>query len=307
MLNTTGYEKIIQNVFKLAKPYIKGEVVTANDLKGYYLQFLENYSKGIIINKSDDLFIRDLDIETNLTSAYGESTLNDLKQAQLIGLSVPLPEEIKNEKINFAREALQSLLETDEKLALIFKLVIHSIFLRESSRIEGVPASFGGSTSQAIGVICISDIHKMTKLDVMEVLLHELTHTLVFIEELNYPLFQYDEIKKPENFARSAILLKSRPLDKVVHSIVVGTEIIVVRKKHSIEGKRNVHPKTDKLVLDVLSSCMSVLEAENVAKALHPQCLLLVNKCFNICQESKSENGLNEKWSSRTDISEVML
>lgn len=295
MLNTDGYRTIIGNVYKIAKPFIKSELKNIDDLRKYYLDFLENYNHGVVINRSNDPFITDLGIESNLINAFGVSTLDDLRQYQAIGQ--PLANEIKDEKIEFARGALNTLLELDPKLKAIFNLVIHSIFLRESSKIEGVAASFGGSTSTAIGVICISDIHKMTKLDVMEVLLHELTHSLVFIDELNYPLFSYDEIKKKENFARSAILLKSRPLDKVVHSIIVGTEILCAREKYNLEGERNVHPKTDKLTNDIVSSCKSIFEVKNVSSALYPRAIDMVDKCLEICTKKyvRSEIEINHE------------
>jgi hypothetical protein len=284
MFTISGFEKNIQNVYKLSRPYSEQEITNYNELRGSYLKFLAYHNPNILINHSNDHFVRDLRIQDNLIGAYGEkSNLNDLKQGQCIALSDP--EENSDEKIEFAKDALSTLLSLDPNLEKVFNLVNHSIFLRRSSKVPGVASTFGGSTSKAVGVIYISDMHKMTKLDVMEVLIHELTHCLVFVDELNYPLFQYDEIKKEENYARSAILLKSRPLDKVVHSIVVGTEILCARKKYNLDGERNVHPKNNKLIIDILDSCNSVLSAKNLDKNLYPRAIKIVNDCVKVCED----------------------
>lgn len=96
----------------------------------------------------------------------------------------------------------------------------------------------------------------VTKADVMEMLLHELTHHLLFVDEHNYQHFTYPELIKKENYAFSAILNMMRPLDKVVHSIVVATELVKARTRflHDVDA-RVVHQQSQKMSVDTMKAC----------------------------------------------------
>lgn len=49
----------------------------------------------------------------------------------------------------------------------------------------------------------------------------------MFLDELRYSHYAYARILDPSTYARSAILNIDRPLDKVLHSIVVAVEILL--------------------------------------------------------------------------------
>ena len=283
MLTVDGYENTVRNVYRISKPYIgERKIKQLLDMRKYYLDFLEDYQAEVAINRNKDMFIVDEEIEDNLSKAFAQSSLDDLNQDKTLGAAFST--DIKRQKIEQSREALYKLFSMDEKLSLIFKLVVHSIFIRKNNPRKTASRSYAGSTSGALGVIWISGADNMTANDLVEVFLHELTHHLIFIDELNAPQFDYKEMVKKENYARSAILRNGRPLDKVVHSIIVATEVVEGRKTFLPDtGDRIIHPNTDRMVKDIISACKSVFAVENLPKVARPRSRELVEKCFQRC------------------------
>lgn len=195
------------------------------------------------------------------------------------------PPCVFRDKKTFASLALIELLSLSDDLKFIFALTIHSIFIQSSKPDKGILGSYGGSSSGSIGTIWLSVIDKIEKIDLMEMYVHELTHHLLFIDELNHPQFNYREIISPENFALSAILKKKRPLDKVVHSIVVGTELLCARYKYLNNHLPTlVHPSTKQLQLDTIAAIKSVCELRNIDDLITRHMREIVNECAEICR-----------------------
>ncbi|MDP2104576.1 MAG: HEXXH motif-containing putative peptide modification protein, partial [Desulfobulbaceae bacterium] len=165
-----------------------------------------------------------------LGAAFGKGALNDLGQEHLVG--DPYDGELLEQKINLARGALEEVMDSSADFASVFDLVIHSVFIKASRPSRHSLGSHGGSTSGSIGAIWFSVSDKVCHRDLVEMFVHELTHHLLFVDELNCPQFNYDLIVRPEHYARSAILKRQRPLDKVVHSIAVGATIVDARKRY---------------------------------------------------------------------------
>ncbi|CAH2810032.1 MAG: hypothetical protein CBARDCOR_6744 [uncultured Caballeronia sp.] len=65
--------------------------------------------------------------------------------------------------------------------------------------------------------------------DLMEMLVHELTHQTMFLDELRYAHFSYADVLDRSTWEKSTILNVARQLDKVLHSIIVAIEILLFR------------------------------------------------------------------------------
>lgn len=283
MFSLYGYEETISNVYRVAHPFIANRCVsTTEDLRKFYLDFLEAHQPYMPVNRSDEVFVTDERTEDALVSAYGHNaTLNDLQQSEVIG--TPYPDGVKREMIARVREALDTFRGLDDTLTAIFDLTIHSIVIRPSNKPQG-RASHGGSSSAAIGTIWIAPRSTTTKFDIVEMLLHELTHHLLFIDERNYPHFDYGLIGHRGNRAFSAILNMSRPVDKVAHSIVVATELILGRSRFLPENNpRTVHPQTDKMIADVLTAHASITNIESAEQLLRPRISEILTRCLTAC------------------------
>lgn len=253
------------------------DIGTLEELRDYYLNFLESHQPQQVVNKTNEIFVYDDNISEKLRNAYHKSSLNDLNQQQMIG-EVYTDEEKVNlrELINNGYEFLVSV---HPELKELFNLCIHSIFFRKSGVSSDKRHSFGGSSSTAIGTIWVSGHGTLNKYDVAEFLLHELTHHLLFIDERCHEQFNYNMMIQPENYAQSAILNKKRPLDKVVHSIVVGTEILLARRSFLGEHKVNIHPNSVKLQHNVISSIDDVFSLPKIDNIITLHTREILEKC----------------------------
>jgi hypothetical protein len=163
-------------------------------------------------------------------------------------------------------------------------MVVHSIFVRPSKPAKMAHGSHGGSSSASIGAIWLAVGEKISQIDLIEMLIHELTHHLLFVDELNHPQFHYQLIKLRENYALSAILKRQRPLDKVVHSIVVGASLVDARRR--FVGRHDatvIHPATPDLERDVLAAIDSVTSMANIDELVTPHMRRIIAECSVVC------------------------
>lgn len=173
------------------------------------------------------------------------------------------------------QKALFNLSKKSPQLYTLLTMAIHTLFLRDAKN------SGGGSTSNAIGVIWINNKESWSLQDMEELLIHELTHNLVFIDELcHLHIKDYTLLPKKENFAKSAILHIRRPLDKVFHSIVVSMEILLSREFFLGEPKNpKVHPPSALMKKDLMDAIDSVCALPNVDSLLTARGSAILGRC----------------------------
>lgn len=141
----------------------------------------------------------------------------------------------------------------------------------------------GGTTSSAIGVVWGNPEKGWKACDYLEYFVHELTHTLMFLDELRFLHYKNQEIMyDKENFSLSAILQAERPIDRVLHSIVVATEVILLRTRNLINHLEcQIHPPTDPLVNSTQKSIERLLSHPNKDRILTSRALEIVEICQN--------------------------
>lgn len=235
------------------------------------------------VNRAEDCFILDPAIEDELVRAYSfNNALDDLRQTRIIGKPYEMKE--KRRRIDFAREALARFKALDPLLAAIFDLAIHSIVVRPSNREHG-RMSYGGSSSAAMGTIWLSLGPQITQDDLVEMLLHELTHHLLFIDERNFAHFDYPALREKHNLAFSAILNLMRPVDKVFHSIVVAAELLLGRERFWPQGHATrVHPASDKMRADMQSALSSLYALPNATTLIKPRGHAILARVAECCR-----------------------
>lgn len=149
------------------------------------------------------------------------------------------PHEARVSAMRAVKEGKEHLEKVNADLAGLFNFAIHTLFYHRSHE------SGGGSVSSAPGVIWCAPRLNWTCDDMAEFLVHELTHNMLFIDERRYQHYiDFDDIALPENYARSAILMKPRPLDKVFHSLIVSHEVLSFRMENGEPATPNVHPSS---------------------------------------------------------------
>lgn len=220
--------------------------------QSYYRDFLEHVAPGSLRSHlSQDLFLYDRDDIQRFTTHYlGDHNLTDLRTEFE---ETPLCSMVDGMKE--VEKALHLMSQLDEGLHATFKSFIHTLFYHRSAD------SGGGSTSTLPGVIWCCNRRDWSSWDVLEFLIHELTHNLVFIDEyyhVHYP--NIEEIEVSENYALSAVLKRPRPLDKVFHSLVVAHEVLQLRRRFNEPEHPMAHPRTP-ILLEQCRCTIKSLEA----------------------------------------------
>lgn len=287
MLTLYGRDDVLRNLYRLAKLESPEAIIeTSEQLRPSYLAFLAAHQPWVPINWTEDVFVTAPEVEDRLSAAFSEGALDDLSQADVFGPAYP--HDVRLAKLDLARRALADLLVRDGDFALVFGLVIHSVFIRSSKPARGMRGSHGGSSSASIGAIWLTVNDGVGMIDLMEMYVHELTHHLIFVDELNHGQFDYDAIAKPENFAHSAILKRHRPLDKVVHSIIVATEIMAARARYldlDHESGSTIHPPTTALRAETLAAMESVQQLPNLTDLITPHTSKILARCEDAIRE----------------------
>ncbi|MBX9889740.1 MAG: hypothetical protein K2X94_00510 [Amoebophilaceae bacterium] len=279
MLELIGLKENLKTIYLLSHKYLEFGNIDAEKIKKAYHHFLLEEQPNYSIERSGDIaYISSGPNFERLVSYFNaDSIFHDEKNL----LSPSASDHIKKE-IQVKLSAIEQL---NPKLFEVFDLLVHSIL------ISACENSYGGTHSKAIGVLCISPIVSSWTIDVFyEFICHELTHMLMFLDEHRFTHFIdiYAAAQK-ENYSVSAILAKNRPLDKVLHSIVVSVEIILSRNKvFKNQNQSNVlHPDTSTLIRQTRQSITKILAMINIKSMLSHRAFDLLEKC------SKTIENLN--------------
>lgn len=150
-------------------------------------------------------------------------------------------------------EALEFMAAKSPLHHAMFMTLITDILIRPLAAVRA------SSTAQAVGLIWLNPGNDYGAKDTSEILVHELTHHAMFLDELRYSHFDYARMIEADARADSAILGVPRPLDQVLHSIVVATELILFRDRcigHPVAPR--VHPPSIVLAARVAHSIRSL-------------------------------------------------
>jgi hypothetical protein len=141
--------------------------------------------------------------------------------------------------------------------------------------------SRGGSDSDCIGVLYLSRTREYSLRDLYEIIVHEFTHTVMFVDERSRPHYEDESLMPaPENWGRATISGMQRPLDKVLHSMVIATEVLLHRDRVlGHDGETTIHPPTPVLANSVLLAIGSMLELPNRDRLLAPRAFDLMERC----------------------------
>ena len=216
-----GLEKNLSTIFLLCQGKSKLEITSQAELKQAYLEFLKIIQPKVWRpDVKDNVFLYDPELIADLIVNYlDEGILTDFS-AEIRVSKLPSMHAALREM----QSALDHIYFQDKHHHDLLRFTINTLFYAESYQ-QG-----GGSVSSAIGVIWCANRKNWTLNDSVEFLVHELTHNLVFLDELRYQHYvSLCEIAKQENFAVSAVLKKPRPLDKVFHSLIVAVDELCLK------------------------------------------------------------------------------
>lgn len=297
MFQLIGLQKNIETVVTLSyKQLLKEKTQDTIGLKRAYRNFLKNIQVADSIPERDSpkvTFASELSVINNLIELYKvESALNDKNQTTVIINQNPEESlEYISKNLNKCESEFIKFQTNYPEKSNLFELVINYIFCAPSN------VAGGGSTSNGIGVIWASPKPNWQSEDFIEFYTHEFTHNLVFLDERRYQHYvDYDLILDQENFCKSAILCTPRPLDKVFHSLLVATEVLLLREE-SLGHPNNpkAHPPSETILKNCFDTIYSIERLQTKSQLLTRRGLELMNLCkekLNIINNSLSKKEL---------------
>jgi len=280
MILQTSLDAQIENVSRIAWHTTGKNAETPEELALGYRKFLAQrrpdgannvrYALGYEIVAAPET-ARQLSIVFTSSPA---TEIDDLKQLEAIEETVADPDQVGLSILNHGLDVLQNICHTHSPL---FGLLISDIVVLLSKMANG------GSTSNAVGIIWANPSKSWRSLDTVEFLLHEFTHHCMFIDELCNEHYDYQKVLDRNFWTDSAILNRPRPADKVLHSIVVATEILLLREQllgHPASPR--CHPPTTVIIRqtkNAVCNLLSLIERPEASGLLRPRAVELLESC----------------------------
>ncbi|MEZ0602720.1 HEXXH motif-containing putative peptide modification protein [Paraburkholderia sp. IW21] len=280
MILQTSFSRQIETIITLAGVIdldSSKKYSSVSDLKHGYRALLQSLGqRDVRVGATEPYFITNAEEAKKLRVFFSNDSLLDDK-AQAAVINEQQDDEALEKEDRLVR-ALSELALYSEEHSTLLNTIITDIFVLPSNIAKG------GSTSQAIGVIWANPQTTYTTADMIEILVHELTHHAMFLDELRYTHYSYSRVLNQSTWAHSAILNVARPLDKVLHSIVVAVEILLFRERylgHPVNPR--VHPPTRLMIQQLKDSILSTEQA--IARdrtVFHPRARELLENARNI-------------------------
>jgi len=250
-----GHEACFRNVVLFATTHASASFDSLATLKVAYIGALKQVQPSVPTEvTTQPVVVTDPVRELDLMRLYQlESRLND-KDQQRIFAERQLPDEARTQRLAALSSRIEIFREAHPGFFRLFDLAINQIICPGSDR------AGGGSTSAGVGIIWVNEKPHWTQRDILELLIHELTYNLMFLDELCFGHYRdYELMTRPEAFAQSAILRQRRPLDKAFHSLIVAVEVLLARGAMPLPpGEPRLHPTNDRLRQQALESAASI-------------------------------------------------
>jgi hypothetical protein len=271
VLYLNGLRANLETVAILALPHAEGQDVASTDgLKRAYMRLLREVQPTVPRSAGIEIeYVRSGEKLRQLVEVFNrESFLDDTPYELATGGT-------RDDLFDRLDDCLAEFASADPELRLLFELAVTSVFVARCG------TAGGGTTSGAAGVLWLDPRDSWGQRDWLEFLIHELTHLLLFVDEWRYTHYASRKvIVSRDTFARSAIRGIYRPLDKVFHSIVVATEVLLARDAWlGHEGDFVLHPPTPELRESVLESIASVRDVTDYQDRFSPHAIELMDRC----------------------------
>jgi len=261
---------------------------TPDEIRSAYLRFLRDRQPEVPFVGEDHLGIVDDERTTDrLAQLFG---LEDTPVGKASGYEEGRdPEEsLPGWKRDLVAGGIDDCRQLDPTLGAMLDLVTDSVFATANSLAAG-----SMTTGKALGVIWIDPLKGWSNFDCVEGLVHEMTHTLLMLDELRYVHYpDYPELKKAENLARSAIRSEARPLNAVVHSYVVAVELLALRARHRPQGfVPRLHAESGELRTKTERARESMLGLDNFDELTTPRLVEVLERVDRLLAETPVEEG----------------
>jgi len=256
----------LQTLMVLAQPHLpEGEPLTERTVARAYRGYLADLQPDVPSTPTAETFlVRDEPQAQLLADLFGLQG----SPAENHEYAVAEAPSMDDGKAVFFEKGMKQLARYDTALSALFQMAVTSIF---STPASSVPGSM--TVRAALGVMWVYPLATWATEDLTEAYVHELTHTLVMLDERRFTHYPYyGELDREENLVNSAIRNEKRSLFASVHSVFVASELLQLREAH--HGHRvefRIHPPSRNMREKSLMALESILALPNIDRLASPR------------------------------------
>jgi hypothetical protein len=271
MIRLCGAKSNVETVLALARPHGTGSS-GLGEVRDALRAFLDSVQPDVPRRPGSIAYVFEGPDHERLVATFdSDSFLDDTAYE----FGKPDDARVGQRRLEEIESALNTLGEADSTSKDIFELTMFTVFWAPCR------VAAGGTTSQALGILWADPRPWWSERDLVEFLIHELTHTLIFLDEWRQPQFSSREaLTDRSNYALSAIRGAPRPLDKTLHSIIVGVEVLLAREEALGHTEHDgLHPGSRELYEGVTRSIASIRDVAGRNASLAPRGWELLDAC----------------------------
>lgn len=272
-----GINKNLEAISIVSRNFLKTDPFTASfpDLKKAYMKFSCHIQPAIPNNdnQADVCFVED-DLILDKLSEIFHDPISSAEKKVISGFPFEkiIDKKIIKNKYNLVKDTINKYQQIIPEFCFLFNLLFSHIFLIKTDHIACA------TIPKAMGLLLL-DHRLWTMADIFEMLVHETAHQLITLDEYcHVHYFDMEKLNNIDNFAISAMRATKRPLNKVIHSLIVAYEILAHRKT-MMESREilKVHPETPVLIKQIRVTLDSIKKLNNLDNILAPRAKNIVN------------------------------
>ncbi len=272
--NLYGIEENIINMLRLCYNYLPTYTESTLDIKKAYTNFITNhtYLSEIPTIQNEITIINDIVLEIQIAQLF-------IDEPQYLFPIANIKE--KTDQIKKMYDVLGELKCIRKDLYKLLDLFIHSIIIMDANQ------GYSGASAAALGTIWINNKSYFTQQDVIEMLIHEFTHNLFFVDEIvNTHYLFHDLFFDEENFIVTSLGVK-KPIKDVMHRIIVSVELLLSRENFLSHDSLNItyHSQTPILLQQVKDLIFSVYNIRDYDLILSDRAKDILIRCSNVVQQ----------------------
>jgi hypothetical protein len=217
-----GPEEGLQDVVTLSAPYLDRRSVSLPAVKAAYQAYLAVQQPKVPSKTVEHAeFVRAGSRRTELSAWFRSPDAPDMAE-------VPEDSSAVERAMDRVEEGFRVLCGSEPELAPLFDLVVNQVLVMTLPQEPGSGSSFDG-----VGLVYINPLPEWSTQDVIECLVHEFAHTLLYLDALRHTHHpDYRLLDMPENEAETAITGRRRSIFFAFQSFLIAAEILTVRHRH---------------------------------------------------------------------------
>ncbi|EKD70715.1 MAG: hypothetical protein ACD_46C00429G0008 [uncultured bacterium] len=288
MYRLLSSQVIINNVVTLTFPYIENSFnLDQNALKKAYRKYLKHIQPHCPYPDNNQLFYSDITTELNFTDYFSDEEFDVKEIERKINVNEVLYKDAEDRK-KVLENALSYLEKTDPMFSELFCLIMNTVFCTATKKLGGTSVN-----PRFIGVMCA--YHDMTAEEqaVPELLIHEFTHNVLFLDELRYGHYHYEKLYDPNLYLDAVdrgVKFKF-PLNRCLHSLIVSAEILLARNAYIGHAPKVTQHLTSSKILERSKNYVQIIRQNKDFNQIMTD---RSRELFAICEKFYGEYQLNE-------------